>query len=112
MNKDIEMCESVMKSNEKKQELDAMKKFEIKKIDSLIACYEEDQRRVRMAYETIMAENTAALKIASDRVTMRNRYNKVYPDTAAYDESYQLQDALHTRSTFNTTARNPYVIDS
>ena len=67
------MCESVMKSNKlkgvlapvndrwfkKKQELGDMKKFEIKKIDSVIASYEEDQTRVRMAYETIMAENTA-----------------------------------------------------
>jgi len=56
LNKEIEMCESVMKSNKlkgvlapvndrlfkKKQELGDMKKFEIKKIDSLIACYEED----------------------------------------------------------------------
>jgi hypothetical protein len=59
-----------------------------------------------------MAENTAALEIASDRVTMRNRYNNAYPQTAAYDKSYPLQDALHTRSTCNTTARNAYVIDS
>jgi len=82
-----------------------------KKIEVLIHDYNKDLTRVTTTFNTIMAENNAALKIASDRVKMRNQYNNHYTETAAYENSYQLQDALHTRSTLDATARNPYVMD-
>jgi len=97
LNKDIESCESVVKLSKlkdvlarandllfrKKQELGDIQKYETKRIESVMATYDMDRRRVRMAYETIMAENKAALKTASVRVVMRTRYHNVYPQTAA-----------------------------
>ena len=97
LNEDIESCESIVKLSKlkdviapandilfkKKQELGDMKQFEIKRINSVIARYEKDLRRIRMAYETMMVENTAALETASVRVAMRTRYHDVYPQTAA-----------------------------